>query len=96
MRILIVAINFAPELTGIGKYVGDMTSWMADAGLEVRVVTAPPYYPAWSVQKGYSASRYSTENLAGAKVYRCPRWVPRRAGRRPRKQTKLWGGFLKN
>jgi colanic acid biosynthesis glycosyl transferase WcaI len=77
VRILIVAINFAPELTGIGKYVGDMTAWMAEAGIDVRVVTAPPYYPAWSVQSGYSASRYSTETLAGAKVFRCPLWIPR-------------------
>lgn len=78
MRTLIVASNFAPELTGIGKYVGEMTEWMARAGIEVRVVAAPPYYPSWSVQPGYSASRYSTENLAGAKVFRCPLWVPRR------------------
>jgi len=78
MRVLIVAINFAPELTGIGKYVGDMTAWMAEAGIEARVVTAPPYYPAWSVKEGYSASRYATEQLSGAKVFRCPLWVPRK------------------
>jgi colanic acid biosynthesis glycosyl transferase WcaI len=80
VRVLIVAINFAPELTGIGKYVGDMTSWMSDAGIDVRVVTAPPYYPEWSVRPGYSASRYSTEQLAGAKVFRCPLWVPKKPG----------------
>ena len=80
MRILIVAINFAPELTGIGKYVGDMTAWMGEAGLDVRVVTAPPYYPEWSVRAGYSARRYRTEQMAGAKVFRCPLWVPKRQG----------------
>lgn len=85
MRALIVAINFAPELTGIGKYVGDMTGWMAEAGMDVRVVTAPPYYPAWSVQPGYSAFRYTTEHLAGAKVYRCPLWIPRQ----PRGLTRI-------
>lgn len=78
MRILIVAINFAPELAGIGKYVGDMTEWMAESGIDVRVVTAPPYYPEWSVREGYSARRYSTEQWRGAKVFRCPLWVPRR------------------
>ncbi|MEJ1964432.1 MAG: WcaI family glycosyltransferase [Gammaproteobacteria bacterium] len=80
MRVLIVAINFAPELTGIGKYVGDMTAWMTEAGIDVRVVTAPPYYPEWSVRKGYSGRRYTTEQLCGAKVIRCPLWVPRRPG----------------
>src|SRR5688572_1831010 len=80
VRVLIVAINFAPELTGIGKYVGDMTAWMSDAGIDVRVVTAPPYYPEWSVRPGYSAGRYSTDQMAGAKVFRCPLWVPKRPG----------------
>ncbi len=80
MRILIVAMNFAPELTGIGKYVGDMTAWMGEAGFDVRVITAPPYYPEWSVREGYSAHRYRTEQLAGAKVFRCPLWVPKRPG----------------
>lgn len=80
MRVLIVAINFAPELAGIGKYVGDMTAWMAEAGIDVRVVTAPPYYPEWRVRAGYSARRYTTEHMAGAKVFRCPLWVPRRPG----------------
>jgi colanic acid biosynthesis glycosyl transferase WcaI len=85
VRVLIVAINFAPELTGIGKYVGDMSAWMTQAGFDVRVVTAPPYYPNWQVQPGYSAFRYSREQLAGARVYRCPLWVPRR----PRAMSRL-------
>ncbi len=76
-RLLVVALNYAPELTGIGKYVGEMTEWLATKEVEIRVVTAPPYYPAWKITSGYSARRYSTERLAGAKVYRCPIWVPR-------------------
>ena len=49
MRILIHGINFSPELTGIGKYSGEMAEWLAARGHEVRVVTAPPYYPQWRV-----------------------------------------------
>ena len=41
MRILIHGINFSPELTGIGKYTGEMAEWLAAQGHEVRVVTAP-------------------------------------------------------
>ena len=77
-RLLVVAINYAPEQTGIGKYVGEMTDWLTRRGVAVRVVTAPPYYPSWSVKSGYSARRYRKEILAGAEVYRCPIWVPRR------------------
>jgi colanic acid biosynthesis glycosyl transferase WcaI len=53
MRILIHGINFSPELTGIGKYSGEMAEWLAAQGHEVRVVTAPPYYPQWKVADGY-------------------------------------------
>ena len=76
MRILIYGLNHAPELTGIGKYTGEMVEWLARRGHDVRVVTAPPYYPAWKVDPPYSASRYQTQHLDGAKVYRCPLWVP--------------------
>lgn len=76
-KFLVVALNYAPEQTGIGKYVGEMTEWLAARGVAVHVVTAPPYYPAWSVSPGYSRWQYSKETLAGAVVYRCPIWVPR-------------------
>ena len=77
-RLLVLALNYAPELTGIGKYVGEMTAWLAERGVEVRVITAPPYYPAWSVQPPYSSRRYARERVAGVEVWRCPLYVPRR------------------
>lgn len=76
MKILVYGLNYAPELTGIGKYTGEMCSWLAAEGHEVRVVTTPPYYPAWKVGKGYSGWRYRTEFIEGVKVVRCPLWVP--------------------
>lgn len=78
MRILIVGINFSPELTGIGKYNGEMARWFAAKGHEVRVVTAPPYYPEWKVAKDYSGWRYGREKIDGVTVFRCPLWVPSR------------------
>ena len=76
MKILLYGINFAPEPTGIGKYSGEMAAWLANAGNEVRVIAAPPYYPAWSVGEGYSAWRGVTERWQGVKVWRAPLWVP--------------------
>ncbi|OKH22668.1 glycosyl transferase [Chroogloeocystis siderophila 5.2 s.c.1] len=76
MRILVYGLNYTPELTGIGKYTGEMTEWLAAQGHEVRVVTALPYYPAWRVDAGFSPWRYCTEFLKGVKVWRCPLWVP--------------------
>src|SRR5215210_3497177 len=76
MRILIYGINYTPEIIGTGKYTGEMGEWLAGRGHEVRVVTAPPYYPAWRVAPGSAAWRYRRERVAGAAVLRCPVWVP--------------------
>jgi colanic acid biosynthesis glycosyl transferase WcaI len=79
LRILLLGLNYAPELTGIGKYSGEMMEWLAVRGHEVRVVTTPPYYPAWKVHEDYKAWAYSRQTSpAKAKIYRCPLWVPSR------------------
>jgi len=58
-----------------------MAIWLASRGHQVRVVTAPPYYPDWRVRPEYSAWRYkialngdSPQNLG---IIRCPLWVPK-------------------
>ncbi len=79
MKILLYGINYAPELTGIGKYTGEMATWLARQGHEVRVVTAPPYYPAWAVSAGY-ANRWQVQEVDGVRVWRCPLWVPPKPG----------------
>lgn len=76
MRILIYSLNYSPELTGIGKYNAEMVEWLVKRGYEVRVVTAPPYYPDWKVWDGFSIYRYKRTVSAGANVWRCPLWVP--------------------
>ncbi len=38
-----------------------MVEWLAAQGHEVRVITAPPYYPQWQVGENYSARRYKRE-----------------------------------
>jgi len=76
LKLLIYGLNFFPELTGIGKYTGEMAAWLAGRGHDVRVITAPPYYPDWKIGRGYSAWRYTQETMAGVTVYRCPLWVP--------------------
>ncbi len=77
MRILIYGLNYAPELTGIGKYTGEMASWLAARGHQVRVVTAPPYYPAWRIRDDYRHTLYRTERVPGQPVvFRTPLYVP--------------------
>ncbi|RPH29065.1 colanic acid biosynthesis glycosyltransferase WcaI [Buttiauxella warmboldiae] len=76
MKILVYGINYSPELTGIGKYTGEMVEWMTSQGHEVRVITAPPYYPVWEVHPDYSSWKYKKE-VGAATVWRCPLYVPK-------------------
>jgi colanic acid biosynthesis glycosyl transferase WcaI len=75
-RILIIGINYAPELTGIGRYSGDMGAWLSKQGADVQVITGFPYYPEWKVRSGYRPGWYGRERISGAKVLRCPMYVP--------------------
>jgi len=76
MKIIFYGLNYAPELTGIGKYSDEMAECLVEQGHEVRVVTAPPYYPEWKVSKGYASNWYAKENINGVEVWRCPLYVP--------------------
>lgn len=76
MRILIVGLNFAPEPTGVGKYTGEMAAWLADRGHTIAIITAPPYYPYWKIEPGYSGWLWKSEQLDGCNVRRCPIYVP--------------------
>lgn len=82
MKILIYGINFFPELTGTGKYSGEMAEWLARHGHAVDVVTAPPYYPEWRVAPGFSPRRFERGTMphtdGRVQILRCPLWVPRR------------------
>ncbi len=75
MKILIYGINYSPELTGIGKYSGEMAEWLADQGHEICVITAPPYYPEWSTRKEF-VNFYSCKTSRNITIIRCPLYVP--------------------
>ncbi|CEN56242.1 glycosyltransferase WbuB [Candidatus Methylopumilus turicensis] len=80
MKILIYSANFAPEPVGIGKYSGEMAAWLVSQGHQVRVVAAPPYYPAWKLDQAYVWPPYRREQLQGVDVWRTPIWVPKAPG----------------
>ncbi|WP_158827770.1 WcaI family glycosyltransferase [Mucilaginibacter lacusdianchii] len=77
-RVLLMGINFAPELTGIGKYTGEMVDWLTENDYDCTVVTSFPYYPYWKTQSPYSGRTYKKEvsNDGSVTVYRCPMYVP--------------------
>jgi colanic acid biosynthesis glycosyl transferase WcaI len=82
-KFLLISYNFHPELTGIGKYNGEMIHWLAEAGYDCTVLTAYPYYPHWRVQEPYYKKRFKysseiQEFISGGRitVHRCPMYVP--------------------
>jgi len=75
VKILISASNFSPDPIGVGKFTGEMAEWLAARGHEVRVITAPPFYPQGKVSEGYSGRRFAREKYAGLDILRCPIWV---------------------
>jgi len=80
MRVLVCALNFAPEPIGAGRRTFETARRLARAGHEVRVVTAYPYYPGWRVAPGTRSWSYQKETIEGVGVFRCPLWVPRSPG----------------
>lgn len=78
MKTLLYSINHAPELTGIGKYNGELTAWLTKRGHDVKVITAFPYYPNWKVQQPYSGRWWKKEKPREREtIIRCPLYVPR-------------------
>ena len=79
MKILLYGINYYPELTGIGKYSGEMCAWLSDKNNEISVVTSPPYYPDWKLSQGYK-NKFYKEYINNITVFRCPLYIPKRPG----------------
>lgn len=77
-KILLIAGNYYPEKTGIGRYNGEMMAWLSKNGYDCTVITSYPYYPQWKVEQKYRMKRYwFCKEMDGlVKVYRCPLYVP--------------------
>jgi colanic acid biosynthesis glycosyl transferase WcaI len=78
MRILLVGINYAPDLIGVAKYNTELCEALAAAGHEVRVVTAPPYYPAWNIPEKHRSWFYRSDIINNVSVTRAPIYVPKK------------------
>lgn len=76
MNITFISLNYKPELTGIGKYNGEMCADLVKRGHEISVITAPPYYPEWKVHDGFDDKGFNAEQVEGVYVQRCPIYVP--------------------
>src|SRR3954453_2974920 len=82
-KLLLIAGNYFPEPTGIGRYNSEMIDWLADNGFSCTVVTTYPYYPYWKVQSPYQKKSHwfikevkTTSNNNTITIYRCPHYTP--------------------
>jgi colanic acid biosynthesis glycosyl transferase WcaI len=75
-KVLLISYNYAPELTGIGKYNAELCEYLATKHYAVKVITAYPYYPNWKVFDGYANKWYNKEQINGVVVVRCPFYIP--------------------
>lgn len=78
MNTLIIGLNFAPEVVGVGKYTGEMAAWLASCGHRVSIVTTRPYYPEKNKARAAWEWPWSREEWRGCSVIRCPLYVPDR------------------
>jgi colanic acid biosynthesis glycosyl transferase WcaI len=77
-RVLVVGINYRPELTGIGPYTSDLAEYLAAHGDTVTVITGLPHYPDWQIAKGTSRELIRRESIHGVTIVRAAHYVPRR------------------
>jgi len=84
MKIIIIGINYYPELTGISVYSTEMCEYLASKGHNVVMLTGFPYYPfgtdfsSWNKEKGGGFKLFLNENINGVKVKRVNLYKPKK------------------
>ncbi|HIW29531.1 MAG TPA: glycosyltransferase family 4 protein [Candidatus Luteococcus avicola] len=69
MKVLVVGVNYAPEISGIAPYTSAMAEGLASLGDVVQVITGIPHYPQWTNYTNFTGlSR--TEQIDGVPVRR--------------------------
>lgn len=78
MNLLVIGLNYAPELVGIGPYSTGMAEALAAAGHAVTVVSGKAYYPRWELHADHRSKGVLRALENGVHVVRVPIFVPRR------------------
>jgi colanic acid biosynthesis glycosyl transferase WcaI len=76
MRIVILSINYWPEVSGIGAFTTYRAEHLAATGHDVEVCTTFPYYPEWKVSAGYSGKLGLSEERNGVRIVRSYAYIP--------------------
>jgi len=76
MRVLILSINYWPEVTGIGAFTTYRAEHLAAAGHDVEVCTTFPYYPEWQTPEEYAGRMALNEMCNGVTIVRSYAYIP--------------------
>lgn len=76
MKILMLSINYWPEVTGIGAFTTYRAEYLAAAGHDIEVCTTFPYYPEWKVAPAYAGKLLASETRNGVRIRRSYAYVP--------------------
>lgn len=76
MKILMICINYWPEVVGIGAFATYRAEYLAEVGHDVCVCTTYPYYPEWKVPSQYRWKLASTDIVNKVKIRRSKSYVP--------------------
>lgn len=75
MKVLLLGLNFAPELIGTGPYTTGLAQALAERGHTVRAIAGNPYYPDWQTRSGMRW--WNSERQKNLTIHRVPHYVPR-------------------
>lgn len=84
IRVAVLGINYAPEVTGVAPYTTGLATGLAARGHDVRVLTGLPHYPQWKLAEGYGGFRW-IGTIDGVRVARFRHHVP--SGRSMRRRA---------
>ena len=80
MRVVVIGINYPPEVAGIAPQTAALCSHLVARGNDVYMLTARPHYPVWRVFCGYRQRGLMQQTLEGVRVLRLPSYIPTRPG----------------
>ncbi len=76
MKVLILSINYWPEVTGIGAFTTYRAEYLAAVGHDVEVCTTFPYYPEWKIPQDYAGKLALQEGRNGVRIFRSYAYIP--------------------
>ena len=76
LKILILGLNYAPEMVGIAIYTAGLAEDLTRRGHDVRVLAGKPYYPGWKIPTDYKNFWLRRTKENGVELTRIAHYVP--------------------